>query len=112
MERFASSLFCLLALGQPVSCAVISSETRSEADPPVAFSTLVDQADRYVGRTVILGGYILETRNKKSETVRSIRGRNSSSSLMHTPTPNGATLISGTATPFTTIHTGMGSLVC
>jgi outer membrane lipoprotein len=69
MERFRNPLLCLAALGVLVSCTVISKEIRSEAEPPVSFKTLVDQADQFVGRTVILGGYILETRNIESETV-------------------------------------------
>ena len=43
------------------SCSVISSQVRKEADPPVAFETLMKEANAYVGRTVIVGGYILET---------------------------------------------------
>ncbi len=62
-------LFCLLALLLPVSCAVISPQVRSEAKPPVPFKTLVAQADKFKGRTVILGGYILEIRNLESETI-------------------------------------------
>jgi outer membrane lipoprotein len=53
----------------PVSCTVISKPVRSEAEPPVPFKTLVAQADQFRGRTVILGGYILETMNLESETI-------------------------------------------
>jgi outer membrane lipoprotein len=53
----------------PVSCTVISKPVRSEAEPPMSFKILVDQADQFRGRTVILGGYILETRNLASETI-------------------------------------------
>jgi outer membrane lipoprotein len=53
----------------PVSCAVISQPIRSEAETPVPFPTLVAEADTFKGRTVILGGYILETTNRESETV-------------------------------------------
>ncbi len=62
-------MFCFLSLLATVSCAVISRQVRSEADPPVPFRTLLDQADQYKGRTVILGGYILETTNLASETI-------------------------------------------
>lgn len=62
-------LFSLSALLLPVSCTVISKPVRSEAEPPLPFKTLVAQADQFRGRTVILGGYILETRNLESETV-------------------------------------------
>lgn len=52
-----------------VSCSVISSEVKSEAVPPMPFRTLAHEADQYVGKTVILGGYILETRNNPDETI-------------------------------------------
>ena len=62
-------LFSLTTLMLPISCTVISEPVRSEAEPPLPFKTLVAQADQYRGRTVILGGYILETRNLESETI-------------------------------------------
>ena len=67
--EFRILLFALSALMLPVSCTVISKPVRSEAEPPVSFKTLVAQADQFRGRTVILGGYILETRNLASETI-------------------------------------------
>ncbi len=62
-------LFSLAAAMLPISCTVISEPVRSEAEPPVPFNTLVARADHFKGRTVILGGYILETRNLESETI-------------------------------------------
>ncbi len=59
----------LSALALPLSCTVISPQVRSEAEPPVAFKTLVAEADKFKGSTVILGGYILETSNLESETI-------------------------------------------
>ena len=53
----------------PVSCTVISKPVRSEAEAPLPFKTLVTQADKFKGRTVILGGYILQTSNLESETI-------------------------------------------
>jgi len=53
----------------PVSCTVISKPVRSEAQAPVPFKTLVGRADQFSGRTVILGGYILETSYLESETI-------------------------------------------
>jgi outer membrane lipoprotein len=47
------------------SCAsrqVISKEIKAEAQR-VSFKTLAQQTDRYKGKTVILGGYIIETQN-------------------------------------------------
>ena len=68
MNLLRTILFSLPILMLPVSCTVISKPVRSEAEPPVPFKTLVEQADNYIGRTVILGGYILETRNQESGT--------------------------------------------
>ena len=69
MQILRILLFSLVAIMLPISCTVISEPVRSEAEPPLPFKTLVAQADQYRGRTVILGGYILETRNLESETI-------------------------------------------
>ncbi|UCF94678.1 MAG: Slp family lipoprotein [Desulfobacterales bacterium] len=50
------------------SCSVVSQQIRSEAEPRIPFETLVREADRNQGRTVILGGYILETQNRDQTT--------------------------------------------
>jgi outer membrane lipoprotein len=42
-----------------VSCSVMSRQVRKEAEPAVAFKALMKEAHSYVGRTVIVGGYIL-----------------------------------------------------
>ena len=62
-------ILCLCTLLLHVSCTVISPQLRKEAAPPVPFKKLLADADRYKGRIVILGGYILETRNLQSETI-------------------------------------------
>jgi starvation-inducible outer membrane lipoprotein len=51
------------------SCTVISQPIRSDSEPQVPFSVLLRDAEKYTGRTVILGGYMLETNNLASETV-------------------------------------------
>jgi outer membrane lipoprotein len=51
------------------SCTVMSKQVRTEALPPIPFKKLLAEADRYKGRIVILGGYILETGNLESETI-------------------------------------------
>jgi outer membrane lipoprotein len=51
------------------SCTVISQEVRSEAESQLPFKTLIEKANQYSGRIVILGGYILETNNLASETI-------------------------------------------
>jgi outer membrane lipoprotein len=59
----------LLGLLATVSCTVISGEVRSAAEPWVPFKILLEKAEEYEGRTVILGGYILQTENHASETI-------------------------------------------
>jgi len=44
------------------SCAVISKEVREEAEKDVSFRQLVENPSQYRGKTVILGGYILNAR--------------------------------------------------
>ena len=51
------------------SCSVISSQVRKEAEPPVAFETLIKEADAYIGRTVIVGGYILSTEKLADKSI-------------------------------------------
>ena len=51
------------------SCAVISPQLRNESIGPVPFKTLVHEADKYKGDTVILGGYILETQNLADKSI-------------------------------------------
>jgi outer membrane lipoprotein len=68
MNLLRTILFSLPILLLSVSCTVISKPIRSEAEPPVPFRKLVAQADKFKGRTVILGGYILETTNQESGT--------------------------------------------
>ena len=61
----------LLPIGLVVICAafwscasreVISKDIKAEAER-VSFKTLAQQTDKYKGKTVILGGYIIETKN-------------------------------------------------
>ena len=65
----AKNILCrmtlIAALSASFSCApryVISDQIRSETESAVSFQTLVNATDRYVGKTVILGGYIIETK--------------------------------------------------
>lgn len=69
MKKLRLTFLGALILASLTSCSVISRDIRSEAIDPLPFQTLVSDADRYIGRTVILGGYILETKNLESETV-------------------------------------------
>jgi outer membrane lipoprotein len=54
---FIYSVFCSCA-----SRKVISDEIKAEAER-VSFKTLAEQTDGYKGKTVILGGYIIQTKN-------------------------------------------------
>ena len=69
MHKLHTIPIIIIALIATVSCSVISHQVRSEADPPVPFQTLIWDADKFLGHTVILGGYILETKNLESETI-------------------------------------------
>ena len=62
-------LICLFWLITTVSCTVISRQVRSEAEPLIPFKTLLEETEEYKGRTVILGGYILQIENLASETI-------------------------------------------
>lgn len=54
------------------SCAVISRDVRRKADSSVPFETLVENTDGYIGKTVILGGYIIRAINTDKQTVISV----------------------------------------
>lgn len=46
------------------ACSVMPAAVRNEAISGVPFPTLVRDASRYVGKTVILGGYVVEVQNE------------------------------------------------
>lgn len=62
----------LLACGIAViifsSCSVMSKDVRREAEPDIRFESLRRNIEVFEGKSVILGGYILETRNLQEET--------------------------------------------
>ncbi|MGD9074015.1 MAG: Slp family lipoprotein [Desulfobacteraceae bacterium] len=65
VKRIPLLIFLVVACAGFWSCAsrqVISEEIKAEAER-VSFKTLAQQMDRYKGKTVILGGYIIETKN-------------------------------------------------
>ena len=69
MQKLHTRTIIMLTLIATVSCSVISQQVRTEADSPVPFQTLIRDVDKFLGHTVILGGYILETKNLESETI-------------------------------------------
>lgn len=52
-----------------ISCSVISQQIKEQSMPSMPFRALVQNSAEYRGKTVILGGYILETENKTDETI-------------------------------------------
>jgi len=69
MQKLHTRTIIILISIAMVSCSVISHQVRTEADPPVPFQTLIRDVNKFLGHTVILGGYILETKNLESETI-------------------------------------------
>jgi outer membrane lipoprotein len=55
-------IFIYTAFCSCVSRTVISEQIKAEAER-VSFKTLAQETDKYEGKTVILGGYIIETKN-------------------------------------------------
>ena len=51
-----------------LSCSVIPKKIRSESEPSVPFDILVKNVDTYIGKTVILGGFILALENLSDQT--------------------------------------------
>ena len=63
MNVLKTSWLVFLMLFFVMSCSVISQQIRKESMAPVNFKILVQETDKYLGNTVILGGYILEIQN-------------------------------------------------
>jgi outer membrane lipoprotein len=55
-------IFIYTAFCSCVSRTVISEQVKAESER-VSFKALAQETDRYKGKTVILGGYIIETKN-------------------------------------------------
>lgn len=69
MSALRTTLLITLMVFFTASCSVISPQIREESKPSVPFKTLVQETDKYVGKTVILGGYILETHHWNGNTL-------------------------------------------
>lgn len=69
MNVLISALLAILITVFTGSCSVISQQIRTDMIPPVDFKILIQESDKYLGDTVILGGYILETDNLTDQTV-------------------------------------------
>ena len=69
MRALRMSLVIILMVLFTASCSVISYQVRTKAERNVPFTTLVQEKGTYTGKNVILGGYILETRNLEGKTI-------------------------------------------
>ena len=57
-------ILALLAVG----CSVMPARVEQEALPEMPFTELIRQAGNYLGRTVIVGGYVVKVQNLKDGT--------------------------------------------
>jgi outer membrane lipoprotein len=69
MNVLISVLLAILITVFTGSCSVISQQIRTDAIPSVDFKILLQESNKYLGDTVILGGYILETDNLTDQTI-------------------------------------------
>jgi outer membrane lipoprotein len=66
--RFNYLWISLVLIGISSGCAVMPREMTREAAPQPSFSEMVQQSERFIGRTVIFGGYVVSVENMKSGT--------------------------------------------
>ncbi|SEM55965.1 outer membrane lipoprotein [Syntrophus gentianae] len=64
-----SLILALLSFVLLAACAPFSQKLLKEAEPDVSLSDVQKDPERYRGRMVIWGGIVIETLNRKSETV-------------------------------------------
>ncbi len=57
------ALWSVLTLG----CSTIPTAVQKKALPEMPFPVLIQQANQYIGETLILGGYVLDIQNLKNE---------------------------------------------
>jgi starvation-inducible outer membrane lipoprotein len=55
-----------------VSCSVISKQLQEEAEPDVAYGLIVQNPEKYIGKIVIVGGYISGLQDLQGQTVLTI----------------------------------------
>ncbi len=70
--NFSRPIIVILTILICASCSVISEEMRREAGPRVEFKHLSENLEGYVGQTVILGGYILDSWNAEGTTALTV----------------------------------------
>ena len=64
--------FLFVVVMLTTSCSVVSKQIKSESVPVASFKTTIDNSDAYLGKTVVLGGYILETKKANTGTVLTV----------------------------------------
>jgi len=66
-------LLILCFAGMIVSCAPLSREIMRQVDESLTYQVVQQDPQRYMGKTVLWGGVIIETINKRDETVMKVR---------------------------------------
>ena len=69
MSALRKTLLAILIAVVTGSCSVISQQIRTESISSTDFKLLVQEPDNFLGKTIILGGYILETDNLTDQTI-------------------------------------------
>lgn len=57
-----------MILGLLGGCTVMSEQVKEEALPPIEFKVLIEDAQKFKGDTVIVGGYVISVENKSDHT--------------------------------------------
>lgn len=67
--KFVFQIICILIFTVGLAaCSVVSKNVRQEAITNVSFKALTAQTEQYIGKTVILGGYVVNVENRAEET--------------------------------------------
>jgi len=69
MSALKMTLLITLIVVFTASCSVMSPKVIRDAGAKVPFKTLVGNMDKYVGKTVVLGGYILAAKHSNEDTI-------------------------------------------
>lgn len=67
-HKITTILFCAIIAGLLAGCSVVSRDIHRNAEEEVEFRSLKRNVEKHAGKTFILGGYILETRNLEDES--------------------------------------------
>ncbi|MFW6334971.1 MAG: Slp family lipoprotein, partial [Desulfosalsimonas sp.] len=60
-RKITAIFLCAAVAGLFAGCSVISRDIRRDAAEQIRFASLKRNAEKHEGKTLILGGYILET---------------------------------------------------